>query len=109
MQSTSIASGLLNLNISAAAGMAAVSAAAASAVRGPDQRRTIAYTSATVATPMRACGASIDQELNPKIRPESAMTHIEAGGLSTVISPGASRAPNSHAFHDWVPACTAAA
>ena len=39
MQSTSMASGLLNLNISAAAGMNASSAAAASAVRGPDQRR----------------------------------------------------------------------
>ena len=104
-----MASGLLNLNISAAAGMNAISAAAASAVRGPDQRRASAYTRATHASPMSASGTSIDHVENPKIRPESAITHSEAGGLSTVIRPGASSAPNSQAFHDWVPACTAAA
>ena len=109
MVSTSIASGLLNRNISTATGVAASRAPAASAVRGPDQRRTVRYSSPTAATPMSACGTSIDQELNPKIRPDSAMTHSDAGGLSTVMRPGASRAPNSHAFGDWVPAWTAAA
>ncbi len=109
MQSTSMASGLSNLNMSTATGVPASSAAAASAVRGPDQRRTVRYTSPTAATPINACGASIDHDENPKIRPESAITHSAAGGLSTVISPGASRAPNNHAFGDCVPACTAAA
>jgi len=37
------------------------------------------------------------------------MTQSAAGGLSTVIALPESSEPNSHAFHDCVPACTAAA
>jgi hypothetical protein len=37
------------------------------------------------------------------------MTHSAAGGLSTVMAFAASIDPNSHAFHDCVPAWTAAA
>ena len=107
--STSSASGLLKRNMSTATGVAASRAPAASAVRGPDQRRTVRYSRPTAPTPMSACGASIDQEPKPAIRPDSAMTHSEAGGLSTVMSPGASRAPKSQAFGDCVPAWTAAA
>jgi hypothetical protein len=58
---------------------------------------------------MSACGASIDHALNPKIRPERPMTHSAAGGLSTVMKFDESMDPNSQAFHDCVPACTAAA
>lgn len=47
--------------------------------------------------------------LNPKIRPKSPMAHMAAGGLSTVMALPASKDPNSHAFHDWVPAWAAAA
>ncbi len=47
--------------------------------------------------------------LKPKILPDNAITHSEAGGLSTVIALPESSEPNSHAFQSWVPACTAAA
>ena len=100
---------MLKRNISTAAGVNASVAPAASATLGPDQRRTAAYSSATEATPISACGASIDHELNPKIRPERPMTHSEAGGLSTVIAFEESIEPNSSAFQDRVPACRAAA
>ena len=42
---------------------------------------------------MSTCGTRIDHELSPKIRTDSAMTHRDAGGLSTVIDPAASDAP----------------
>lgn len=51
----------------------------------------------------------MDQELKPKIRPDSPITHIAAGGLSTVIALPGSSEPNSSAVQFWVPACTAAA
>jgi len=43
------------------------------------------------------------------MRALSTITQSDAGGLSTVIALPESREPNSHAFHDCVPACTAAA
>jgi hypothetical protein len=47
--------------------------------------------------------------LKPKIRPDRAMTHSDAGGLSTVIELPESSEPNSRAFQLLVPAWTAAA
>ena len=45
----------------------------------------------------------------PKIRPDSAITHIDAGGLSTVMKLEESSEPKKNAFQLLVPACTAAA
>jgi hypothetical protein len=53
---------------------------------------------------MSAWGASIANEENPKIRLDSTITHMDAGGLSTVIELPESNDPNSHAFQDSVPA-----
>jgi hypothetical protein len=58
---------------------------ATSPAAGPNQRLTAAYNSRTEPTPSSACGASIDHWLKPNIRPESSMTHSEAGVLSTVM------------------------
>ena len=76
---------------------------------GPNQRRTAAYSSATDATPSTACGASSDQELNPNTFADSSSTHSDAGVLSTVMKLDESNEPKKAAFHDFVPACTAAA
>jgi hypothetical protein len=46
---------------------------------------------------------------NPKIRPENAITHNDAGGLSTVIKLEESSEPKKNAFQLLVAACTAAA
>ena len=48
------------------------------------------------------------QLLSPKIRTDSAISHSDAGGLSTVIELAASEEPKKKAFHDCDPACTAA-
>ena len=48
------------------------------------------------------------QLLNPKIRPDSPITHSDAGGLSTVMKLDESREPKKKAFQLRVPACTAA-
>lgn len=42
---------------------------------------------------------------SPKSRIDSAMTHSEAGVLSTVIELAASEDPKKKAFHDSEPAC----
>ena len=76
---------------------------------GPLTRRTAANTTATAATPISACGSSMVNGVKPKSRPDNAITHSAAGGLSTVIALPASSDPNSHAFQSWVPACAAAA
>jgi hypothetical protein len=47
--------------------------------------------------------------LKPKIRPESAITHSDAGGLATVMKLDESSEPKKNAFQRLVPACTAAA
>ena len=71
-------------------------------------RRTEAYSTPTVATPSRACGARMLHELSPKIRTDKAINHSEAGGLSTVIALPASSEPKKKAFQLCEPAWTAA-
>ena len=63
----------------------------------------------TVARPARASGSSMDQLEKPKIRPESSITHREAGGLSTVMKEPGSSEPKKKAFQLSVPLFTAAA
>ena len=48
------------------------------------------------------------QELSPKIRTERAISHSDAGGLSTVIALPASSEPKRNAFQLCEPAWTAA-
>ena len=105
----SSASGLSYRNISTAAGVSAQTAPASSPATGVETRRTVAYSSPTVATPSSAWGTSRLQELSPKTRADSSITHREAGGLSTVMKFEASDEPNRNAFQECVPACTAAA
>ena len=47
-------------------------------------------------------------ELSPSTRTDRAITHSEAGGLSTVIELPASEEPKKNAFQLSLPACTAA-
>ncbi len=97
-------------NISTATGVSArVAPARRPAVAEPVVRRTEACSSATAATPSSAWGASSDHEESPKIRTESAIGHSESGVLSTVIALAASEEPKKNAFHDSLPAWTAAA
>ena len=103
------ASGLSNRNISTAAGVSASTAPASSPAAGPAHRRTAPYSRPTEATPINACGTSKLHDENPKSRAEAVITHIAAGGLSTVIALPESSEPNSHALSERVPACTAAA
>ena len=67
------------------------------------------YSSATAVTPVSASGSSIVNALNPNSLPNKPITHMAAGGLSTVIALPASSDPNSQAFQSCVPACAAAA
>ena len=55
-----------------------------------------------------ACGTRIDHELNPNSRTDSAISHSEAGVLSTVMELPASEEPKKNAFQLCDPACTAA-
>jgi hypothetical protein len=48
------------------------------------------------------------QELTPNSRAETAITHSERGGLSTVMKLAASEEPKNSAFQLEAPACTAA-
>ena len=109
MSRTNSASGLSNLNIRAAAGVAAKTAPATKPAAGDATRLTAAYTSATDPMPINACGTRRLALENPKIRPDTPMTHNEAGGLSTVMKFEVSRDPKNHAFQFWEPACAAAA
>ena len=45
----------------------------------------------------------------PNSRPESSITHSDAGGLSTVMNDARSKDPNKNAFQLSVPLLTAAA
>jgi hypothetical protein len=108
MSRTKRASGLLKRNMSTATGVRASTAPARRPAAAVLQRFTVAWTTPTVATPMRTSGRRIEKELNPKIRTDSAITQREAGGLSTVIELPASELPKRKAFHDWLPAWTAA-
>src|SRR5262252_4105642 len=98
MRRTRSASGLLKRNISAATGVVAITAPAMKPAAADSFRRTAAYTTPTVATPISACGTRMLHELSPKRRTDSPMIHIDAGGLSTVIEAAASDAPKNHAF-----------
>ena len=62
-----------------------------------------------MATPARACGSSTLNGESPNKRADNAIGHNPSGGLSTVIALPASREPKKNAFHDWAPACAAAA
>jgi hypothetical protein len=83
-------------------------APARSPAAGPNHRRTVAWTSATVATPISAWGTSRLQELTPNSRADRPMTHSEAGGLSTVMKLAASEDPKKNAFQLWLAAWAAA-
>src|SRR5262249_18283061 len=109
ISSTRSASGLLNRKMSADAGVSASTAPAISPASGPNQRRTAANSSSTDSTPSTASGASSDHELKPNSRPDSSSTHSDAGVLSTVMKLDESNEPKKNAFHDRVPAWTAAA
>lgn len=104
----SSASGLLNRNMSTATGVRARIAPASSAAPCPKWRRTVAWRTATVATPMSTSGRRIATELSPKIRTDNAIAHSDAGGLSTVIALAASELPKKKADHDCEPAWAAA-
>ncbi len=103
-----MASGLLNRNISAATGVSASTTPEISPAPAPNRRRTAAYTTATVPTPMSTSGTRIAHEFRPKIRTESSIGHRKAEGLSTVIALPASSEPKKNAFQLFEPACTAA-
>jgi hypothetical protein len=113
--STSSASGLLNRNISTATGVSAIAAPAsrpaAGAARRPAPsmlRRTVAYSTPTVATPINACGTRMLHALTPKIRADRTIGHSAAGVLSTVMELPASDEPKKNAFQLVAPAWTAA-
>src|SRR5271165_1860570 len=102
--STSSASGLLKRNIRAATGVRANTAPPSSPAAGPNHRFNEANSRPTAATPSSAWGTSMLQLLNPKTRPERAITHSEAGGLSTVMKLDESSDPKKNAFQLFVPA-----
>src|ERR1700677_2268724 len=106
---TSNASGLLKRNINAATGVTASSSPASNPAPAPNQRLTAAYRSATAAIPSTTDAISMLALEKPKIRPDSAITHSDAGGLSTVMKLDESSEPKKNAFQLLVPAWTAAA
>ncbi len=57
---------------------------------------------------MRACGTRMLQALSPNSRTDAAITHTEAGVLSTVIELAESDEPKKNAFQLTEPACAAA-
>ncbi len=99
---------MLNRNISVATGVTARTAPASSPATGPYHRRTAAKSTATAPTPHSACGTRIDHELRPNTRTDNAISHSDAGGLSTVIEFAASDEPKKNAFQLAEPACAAA-
>ena len=107
--STSNASGLLNRNISTATGVSAKVVPASRPAAVPNQRRTVAYSSPTAATPASASGTRMLQALRPNSRTDKPISHSAAGVLSTVIALPASSEPKNHAFQLTEPACAAAA
>src|SRR5215472_8904812 len=62
------------------------------------------YADAVISSTRSASGS-----LNRNIRADSSITHSDAGVLSTVMKLEESNEPKKKAFHDRVPACTAAA
>ena len=76
-----------------ATGVSAATAPATSAAPGPNQRLTVAWSRATIATPSSAWGTRIDHELTPKIRAEIAIGQMDIGVLSIVMKFDASVEP----------------
>ncbi len=99
---------MLKRNISAATGVSAKTAMVISPAPALKRRRTPAYRTPAVVTPISTCGARIAQELSPKTRTERAIGQSVAGGLSTVMALAASSEPKKKAFQLWLPAWTAA-
>ena len=64
--------------------------------------------SAQQATPISAWGKRMAKEFRPSTRTESAMSQMDAGGLSTVMAPPASSDPHRKAFQLCEAACAAA-
>ena len=91
ISSASSASGLLKRNISAATGVTREHRARDQARRRAlKRRRTAAYSTPTVATPISTSGTRICQEPSPKSRTDRAIGQSAAGGLSTVMEFAAS-------------------
>ena len=94
------ASGLLKRNMRTATGVSASAAPARRPAAAPKRRFTVAWTTATVPTPIRTWGSRIAKELSPKRRTDRAMAHSAAGGLSTVMALLASKLPQKNADHE---------
>ena len=94
--------------MSAATGVVINTMPAAMPAALPHARRTVAYSKYVHTTPMSACGNRIANELRPSKRTESAMSQMDAGGLSTVMALPASRLPHKKASQLLEPACAAA-
>ena len=100
---------MLKRNISAATGVRASDRPGQQPGRRPEPAAHAWRTAApTVATPISAWGTSMLQELTPKSRTDSPITHSEAGGLSTVMELAASDEPKKKAFQLWLAAWAAA-
>ncbi len=125
MVKTSSASGLLKRNIRVATGVRAKTAAPARAAQWAPRavsgwvwpgacrhvsrlRRTVLYSTPTLATPSRASGTRMLHELRPNSLTDSAISQMAAGGLSTVMLLPPSREPKNHATQFSEPACAAA-
>src|SRR5580658_9811322 len=98
MSMVSMASGLLNRNMSTATGVRAQTPPAMSPAAGPNHRFTAAHVRATVATPSSAWGMRMLQLLRPKILAISSMGQRKAGVLSIVMKLAASDDPKNAAL-----------
>ena len=108
ISSTSSASGLLKRNMRAVTGVVQNSAPATMPAALPQYRRAKAWHRYVHATPMTAWGSRMAKLERPSTRTDSAMSQIDAGGLSTVMAPPASEAPHRKALQLCEPACAAA-
>ena len=63
----------------------------------PNERRTMANRTTTVAMPHSASGSRMLHELRPKTRTERPMSMVLNGGLSTVMKFAASKEPKNQA------------
>ncbi len=78
------------------------------AAAGPKDFLTATNRTPTVATPARASGRRMVQELNPKSRTDRPISMVERGGLSTVMKLLASKLPKNQADQLCDPARAAA-
>ena len=107
--STSSASGLLNRNISTATGVSAITAPASSPAAGPNQRRTVGVEHADRGDAHSASGTRMrPRAAARRRRTDSAISHSDAGVLSTVMELPASEEPKKNAFQLCEPAWAAA-